>query len=82
MDIIASHLRQLPFQFSVPRRLADKRSDSQSTATSDKTLPSGSSRSRFHSKSEEVRIDTSSEFHVQMHGILVTQQALVRVPAD
>ena len=57
------------FSFSIPRRLADKRSDSQSTTISDKILPLSSTRSRFHSKSKEFRIDTSSEFHVHRHGI-------------
>ena len=57
------------FSFSVPRRLADKRSDSQSTPISDKVLPSSCTRSRLNSKSKEVRISTSSEFHVHRHGI-------------
>ena len=56
------------FSFSVPRRLADKRSDSQSTTISDNILPSKSIKSRFHSKSKEVRFDTNSEFHVYRHG--------------
>ena len=57
------------FSFSVPRCLADKRSDSQLTTISDNILPSNSTKSRFHSKSKEVRFDTKSEFHVYRHGI-------------
>ena len=51
------------FSFSVPRQLADKRSDLQSrrsdlqsTTISDHILPSNSSKSSFHSKSKEVRL--------------------------
>ena len=51
--------------FSLPRRLADKKSDLQSITMSDKILPSNSSRSRFHS----IGINISSEFHVHRHGI-------------
>ena len=57
------------FSFSVPRRLADKRSDSQSTTISDNILLSNGTKSRFHSKSKEVRFDANSEFHVYRHGI-------------
>ena len=55
--------------FSLSRPLADKRSDSQLTNISDKILPSSSSRSRFYSKSKEIRINIISEFHIHRHGI-------------
>ena len=62
------------FSFSVPRRLADKKSDSQSTIRSDKILPSSCSESRFYSKPKKVRINTSSAFHVHRHGISDTTE--------
>ena len=56
----------MPFQFFG----TDKRSDSQSTTISDNILPSNTcTKSRFHSKSKEVRFDTNSEFYVYRHGI-------------
>ena len=55
--------------FSVPRQLAKKKSDWQSTNMSAKILPSNSSGSRFYSKSKEVGINTISELHVHRHGI-------------
>ena len=55
--------------FSIPRRLANKRSDSQSVNISDKILPSNYSDSRFYSKPKEIGINTCSEFHVHRHGI-------------
>ena len=54
---------------SIPRRLADKRSDSQPTSISHNVLPSNCTKSMFHSKSKEVRFDTSPEIHVYRHGI-------------
>ena len=71
MGVIAAHLQQrthLSF-FSVPRRLANKRSDSQSINFSDKILPSGTSGSRFYSEHKEIGINSISEFHVHKHGI-------------
>ena len=60
--------------FSVPRRLADKKSDLQSITVSDKILPSSSSVSGFYSKPKKVRINTCSEFHVHRHGISDTAE--------
>ena len=54
--------------FSIPRRLANKRSDSQSVIISNKIIPSNYSDSRFYSKPKEIGINTCSEFHVHMHG--------------
>ena len=54
---------------SVPRRLACKRSNSQQTCISRNILPSNISKSRVHSKSKEVRFDTSSEIHLYRDGI-------------
>ena len=68
------------FSFSIPRKLADKRSDLLSTPISDKILPSSCTRSRFHSKFKAVRINTSSEFHVHRHGM--SDITRIRVPAD
>ena len=68
------------FSFSVPRQLADKKSDSQSITLSDKILPSNSSRSRFHSKSKEVGTDISSEFHVHRHVLSDTAKLQSRGP--
>ena len=44
------------------RRLADKRFDSQSTDLSNKILSSNSTKSRIHTKSKEVRFDTTQKF--------------------
>ena len=58
----------MPFQFF----RTDKRSDSQLPTISDNILPSNTctcTKSRFHSKSKEVRFYTNSEFYVSMHGI-------------
>ena len=60
--------------FSVPRRLADKKSDSQSITVSDKILPSSNSESGFYCKPKKVRINTCSEIHVQRHGISDTAE--------
>ena len=48
---------------SVPRRLAYKRSNLQSATISHNILPSNCTKSRFYSKSKEVRFDTSPEPH-------------------
>ena len=53
----------------VPRRLVDKRSDSQSIGFSDKILYTNNSKSRFSSKSKEIGITSHSEFHIHRHGI-------------
>ena len=75
MDVIASHLRQRSISvFPYLRRLADKRSDSQSTTFSDDILPSSGTKSRFHSKSKEVRFDIISEIHVNRHRISDTKK--------
>ena len=65
---------------SVPRRLAYKRSNSQQTSISHNILPSNCAKSRVHSKSKEVRFDTSPEIHVYRDGISDTTKH--RVPAD
>ena len=75
----------MPFQFSVPRQLADKKSDSESTIRSDKRLSSSSSESRFYSKPKQVRIKselipTQNFSFIGME--FLTQQNLVRVPAE
>ena len=57
------------FSFSVTRRLADKRSDSQSTTISENILPSSGTKSRLLCKSNEVRFDTNSWIHVYRHEI-------------
>ena len=54
---------------SVLRRLADKRFVSQPHNISHNLLPSNHTKSRFHTKSKEVRFDTSTEIHVYRHGI-------------
>ena len=54
---------------SIPRRLADKRFDPQSTNISHNLLPSNGTKSRFHTKSKEVRFDTSTEIHIYRNGI-------------
>ena len=53
----------------ISRRLAYKRSDSQSTSLSHKILPSNGTKSRFHTKSKEVRFNTSTEMHLYRYGI-------------
>ena len=69
------------YSFSVPRRLADKKSDSESTIKSDKILPSSSSESRFYSKPKKSELILAQNFTFIGMEIL-TQQNLVRVPAD
>ena len=70
MGVIALHLRH-PHHLgvSIPRRLANKRSDSQSINISNKILPSSLSDSRFYSKPKEISINSQSEFHAHRHGI-------------
>ena len=55
--------------FSIPRRLADKKSDSQPSDYSDKDLHSNYSKPRFSAKSQEVRSPSCSEIHLHRHGI-------------
>ena len=55
--------------FSIPRRLADKKSDSQPSDYSDKDLHSNYSKSRFSAKSQEVRSLSCSEIHLHRYGI-------------
>ena len=55
--------------FSIPRRLADKKSDSQSTDYSDKLLHSNYPKPRFSAKSQEVRSLSCSEIHLHRYGI-------------
>ena len=53
----------------VPRRLAGKRFDSQLTNISHNLLPSNGTKSWYHTKSKEVRFNTSTEIVVSRHGI-------------
>ena len=55
--------------FSIPRWLAYKRSNSQQTCFSHNILPSNGAKSKVHSKSKEVRFDTSPEIHLYRDGI-------------
>ena len=55
--------------FSIPRRLADKKSDSQTTDYSDKLLHSNYPKPRFYAKSQEVRSLSCSEIHLHRYGI-------------
>ena len=55
--------------FSIPRRLADKKSDSQPTDYSDKLLHSNYPKPRFSAKSQEVRSLSWSEIHLHRYGI-------------
>ena len=55
--------------FSIPRRLADKKSDSQPTDYSDKLLHSNYPKPRFSAKSQEVRSLSCSEIHLHRYGI-------------
>ena len=62
IDVIAVFLR-------LPRRLADKKSDSQPSDYSDKDLHSNYSKPRFSAKSQEVRSLSCSEIHLHSYGI-------------
>ena len=55
--------------FSIPRRLADKKSDSQPTDYSDKLLHSNYPKPRFSAKSQEIRSLSCSEIHLHRYGI-------------
>ena len=55
--------------FSIPRRLADQKSDSQPTDYSDKLLHSNYSKPRFSAKSQKVRALSCSEIHLHRYGI-------------
>ena len=52
------------FVISIPRRFANERSKLLLTSISHNILPSNCAKSRVHSKSKEVRFDTSPEIHV------------------
>ena len=54
---------------SIPRRLADQRSDSQPFDLSDKILHTNYSKSRFPAKSKEIGSVSLSEIHLYRHGI-------------
>ena len=54
---------------SIPRRLVNKRSDSQSTYLSHKIHSSNGTKSGFHTKSKEVRFDTNTKVHIYRYGI-------------
>ena len=53
----------------VPRQLANKRSDSQSTYLSHQIHSSNGTKSALHTKSEEVRFDSSTTIHIYRYGI-------------
>ena len=53
---------------SIPRRLADKRSDAQSTYLSHQICSSNGLESRFHSKSK-VRFNSNTTIHIYRYGI-------------
>ena len=53
----------------IPRRLANKRSDSQSTYLSYKIHSSNGTKSGSHTKSKEVRFDTNTTIHIYRYGI-------------
>ena len=55
--------------FSIPRPLADKKSDSQPTDYSDKLLHSNYPKPRFSAKSQEIRSLSCSEIHLHRYGI-------------
>ena len=65
---------------SIPRRLADKRSDSQLTYLSHQIYSSNGTKSRLHTKSKEVRFDSSATIHIYRYG--VSNSAKNRVLAD
>ena len=54
---------------SIPRRLADQKSDSQRFDYSDKILHLNYSKSRFSAKSQEIGSVSFSEIHLYRHGI-------------
>ena len=53
----------------IPRRLANKISDSQSTYLSHKMHSSNGTKSGCHTKSKEVRFDTNTRIHLYRCGI-------------
>ena len=55
--------------FSIPRRMADKKSDSLLTDYSDKLLHSNYPKPRFSAKSQEVRSLSCLEIHLHRYGI-------------
>ena len=67
MDVIAVLLCQSAI--SLFPYLEDKWFDLQLTNISHNLLPSNGTKSRFHTKSKEVRFDTSTEIHIYRHGI-------------
>ena len=69
MDVIAAHLPTCHIVISAPRRLTYKRSNSQQTSISHNILPSNCAKSWVHSKSKEVRFDTSPEILIYRDGI-------------
>ena len=58
----------------VPRRLANRKSDSQPLDYSDKILHSNYSKSKFSAKSQEIRSRSFSEIHLYRHGISDTSE--------
>ena len=60
--------------FSITRRLAHKKSNTQQTYISHNILPTNSSKSRNNSKSKEIRFETSSAIHLHRDGISDTTE--------
>ena len=54
---------------TILRCLANKRSESQSTYLSHKIHSSNGTKSGFHTKSKEVRVDTNTAIHIYGYGI-------------
>ena len=71
MDVTAAHLCQCASSLFP---YLDKRSDFPPTSVSHKILPSNCAKSRVHSKSKEIRFDTSADIHVYRDGISDTKK--------
>ena len=65
---------------SIPRQLADKRSDLQSTYLSHQIYSLNSTKFGLHSKSKEIRFDSSTTSHIYRYGVSNTAEN--GVPAD
>ena len=69
MNVVTAHLRIRAVSLSIPRRLVNKRSDSQSTYLSHKLHSSSGTKSGFLTKSKEVRFATNTKVHIYRYGI-------------
>ena len=74
MNIIVAHLHQCAVSLFLYLDDLLKRSNSQQICISHNILPLNSSKSRNHSRSKEVRFDTSSAIHLHRDGISDTTQ--------